>query len=64
MVGDGRNDVLAARAAGVPVVAVSYGYSRVPAAELGADLVINHFSQLPAALKRLLLPVSPAEGRR
>jgi phosphoglycolate phosphatase len=53
MVGDGRNDVLAARAAGVPVVAVSYGYSRVPAAELGADLVINQFSQLREALDRL-----------
>ena len=53
MVGDGRNDVLAARAAGVPVVAVSYGYSRVPAAELGADVVINHFSQLREALDRL-----------
>ncbi len=53
MVGDGRNDVLSARAAGMPVVAVSYGYSRVPAVELGADGVIHHFSQLREALDRL-----------
>jgi phosphoglycolate phosphatase len=53
MVGDGRNDVLSARAAGVPVIAVSYGYSRVPAVELGADVVISHFSQLREALERL-----------
>jgi phosphoglycolate phosphatase len=53
MVGDSPIDVACARAAGVPVVAVSYGYSRVAAAELGADLVIENFAELPAALARL-----------
>lgn len=53
MVGDNANDVLAARSAGVPVVAVSYGYPRMPVAELGADLVIDHFPELPQALARL-----------
>lgn len=54
MVGDSPIDVACARAAGVPVVAVSYGYSRVAAADLGADLVIERFAELPAALARLV----------
>ncbi|SMH58513.1 phosphoglycolate phosphatase [Azospirillum agricola] len=53
MIGDNGNDVKAARAAGVPVVAMSYGYPRMPVAELGADLVLDHFSELPEALERL-----------
>ncbi len=54
MVGDSINDVLPARAAGIPVVAVSFGYTEVPAAELGADRVIDHFDQLPRAVADLL----------
>ena len=46
MVGDSINDVLAAKAAGIPVVVVSFGYSRVPPLELGANLVIDAFSEL------------------
>lgn len=53
MVGDNANDVGAARAAGMPVIAVSYGYPRMPVAELGADLVIDRFADLPGALARL-----------
>ena len=53
MVGDSPIDVACARAAGVPMIAVSYGYSRVAAAELGADMVIERFAELPAALTRL-----------
>ena len=41
MVGDSATDVAAARDAGVPVIAVSFGYSDIPAAELGADAVID-----------------------
>ncbi|MBM3505399.1 MAG: phosphoglycolate phosphatase [Alphaproteobacteria bacterium] len=53
MVGDSGTDVAAARHAGVPVVAVSYGYTAVPPRELGADAVIDHATELPAALARL-----------
>lgn len=53
MVGDNANDVAAARQAGARVVAVSYGYPRMPIAALGADLVIDRFADLPAALARL-----------
>jgi phosphoglycolate phosphatase len=46
MVGDSGNDVAVARAAGVPAVVVSWGYTRVPAAELGGDLLIDDFTEL------------------
>lgn len=47
MVGDSSNDALAARAAGCPVVLVSYGYKHGrPVAEAGADAVIDSLDQL------------------
>ena len=47
MVGDSSNDALAARAAGCPVVLVSYGYNHGrPVAEAGADAVIDRLDQL------------------
>ena len=53
MVGDSRNDVAAARGAGLPVVLVSFGYTSIPVRDLGADIVIDHFRDLPAALAEL-----------
>ena len=53
MVGDNENDIAVARAAGVPVIAVAFGYAKVPADELGADLVIERLDELPEALRRL-----------
>ncbi len=53
MIGDSPNDIGCAIDAGVRSIAVSYGYSRVPPAELGADLLIDRFADLPAALARL-----------
>ena len=52
-VGDTTFDIGAARAAGVPVVAVSFGYHDLPPHELGADAVIGHFDELVPALERL-----------
>jgi len=54
MVGDSASDAGAARAAGVPLVLVSFGYTDVPAHELGADVLIDHFDELPDACLRLL----------
>ncbi|EWY38037.1 phosphoglycolate phosphatase [Skermanella stibiiresistens SB22] len=54
MVGDNHNDIAAARGAGIPVVAASYGYPHVPTAEMGADAIIDHFTELPTALDGLL----------
>ncbi len=53
LIGDSESDVAAARDAGIPVIVMSHGYSRVPAADLGADLVIDHFDRLRPALDRL-----------
>ena len=54
MVGDSQTDVGAARDAGVPIVAVSFGYTIVPPSELGADRLIDSFADLPGALEGLL----------
>jgi phosphoglycolate phosphatase len=54
MVGDSTIDVAVARAAGVPVIAVDFGYSDVPAPQLKADRVIGHFDELPGAVASLL----------
>lgn len=52
-IGDSETDVATARNAGVPVVVVPFGYSRVPAAELGGDRLIQHFSELPDVIDEL-----------
>jgi len=50
MVGDSSNDVQAARAAGCPVVLVSYGYNHgEPAANAGADAVVDRLDDLVLA---------------
>ena len=46
MVGDSRTDIDTARAAGVPVIAVDFGYTDVPIAELRPDRIISHFDEL------------------
>jgi phosphoglycolate phosphatase len=53
MVGDSETDVSGARNAGVPVVAVTWGYTAVPVAELGADAVVDDPAGLIPAISRL-----------
>jgi phosphoglycolate phosphatase len=50
MVGDSENDIKVARAADVPVVAVSFGYTETPVHLLGPDRVIDSFDKLPDAV--------------
>lgn len=52
-VGDSIYDVMAAQAAGVPSIAVSFGFLDRPAPELGADHVIDHYDELVPLLGRL-----------
>ena len=54
MVGDSAADIGAAKNAGVPSVAVSFGYCDGPVEDLGADVIIHDFAELPAAAARLL----------
>ncbi len=58
MVGDSISDVSAARAAAVPSIVVSFGYTEIAAAELGGDHLIDHFHQLPPLAARLLKGVA------
>ena len=51
-VGDTTFDTGAARNAGLPSVAVSFGFCDAPPHELGADAVIDHFDELIPALRR------------
>ncbi len=53
LVGDSIVDVQTARAAGVPCVAVSFGFADRPVAELGADAVIDHYEALSRTLALL-----------
>ena len=53
LVGDSMTDAETARAAGIPFVAVSFGFSDRPVGELGADAVIDHFETLPIAIAAL-----------
>ncbi len=54
MVGDSASDAKAARNAGVPLVLVSFGYTDIPAKDLGPDVLIDAFADLPAACEKLL----------
>jgi phosphoglycolate phosphatase len=54
MVGDAVTDVAVARAAGIGVIAVDFGYSETPVAALGPDRIVSSFEQLPEAVFALL----------
>ncbi len=53
MIGDSLTDIRTARAAGVPVIAVDFGYTERPVSEFGPDIIISRFAQLPAAVAEL-----------
>jgi phosphoglycolate phosphatase len=56
LVGDSITDIQTATAAGLPCVAVTFGYRDRPATELGATALIDRFDQLAGALETLRWP--------
>ncbi|MBX3522927.1 MAG: phosphoglycolate phosphatase [Xanthobacteraceae bacterium] len=54
LVGDSETDVITAKAAEIPVVAVSFGYTDIPPAALGADRLVHKFEEVPAAAMDLI----------
>jgi phosphoglycolate phosphatase len=54
MVGDSGTDIATSRAAGIPVVAVDFGYTDRPVAEFFPDRIISHFGELPGAVRELM----------
>lgn len=53
MVGDSEVDIATAKAAGIPVIAMSYGYAKVPLETLEPDAVADSFDEIPALVARL-----------
>jgi phosphoglycolate phosphatase len=51
MVGDSGTDVRTARAAALPVIAVTFGYSEVPVETLQPDRLISSYGELEAAIR-------------
>jgi phosphoglycolate phosphatase len=54
MVGDASTDIAVARAAGIAVVAVDFGYSETPVAALAPDRIVSSFDRLPEVVFALL----------
>ena len=54
MIGDSRADCEAARAAGLPVILTSFGYSTTPVAELKPDAIIGHLDEVMALLPKVM----------
>jgi phosphoglycolate phosphatase len=55
MVGDSKVDIATAKAAGVPVIAVSFGYTDAPIGTFEPDAVIDHYRELGPAIAALKL---------
>jgi phosphoglycolate phosphatase len=54
MIGDSKTDIDTAKNASAPVVAVDFGYTDTPVAELAPDRVISHFDELWEAATEVL----------
>lgn len=54
MFGDSRTDIDTAKAAGIPVVAVDFGYTDTHVSQLGPDLVISHYDAAWEAVDSLI----------
>ena len=53
MVGDSRTDIDTAKAAGIPVVAVDFGYTDQHVSTFAPDIVISHFDHLWDAVAQI-----------
>ena len=58
MVGDSRTDIDTAKAAGIPVVAVDFGYTDRHVREFEPSVIISHFEELTLDLARRLIPAT------
>ncbi|GHC75893.1 phosphoglycolate phosphatase [Limoniibacter endophyticus] len=50
MVGDSRADINAAKAAGIPVIAVDFGYTDLHVREFDPSVIISHYNELTVEL--------------
>lgn len=63
-VGDSEVDVQTAKAAEIPVIAMTYGYSKVLLDTLEPDALLDHFSDIPQAIATILARSGAGQGRR
>jgi phosphoglycolate phosphatase len=54
MIGDSETDVLTARAAGVPMIAVTFGYTPKPVKEFAPDYLVDHYDEMWPVIERVL----------
>jgi phosphoglycolate phosphatase len=54
MVGDSHTDIATAKAAGMPIIVVDFGYTEIPVAQLAPDKIISHFNALPDSIADVL----------
>lgn len=55
MLGDSETDVLTARAAGVPIIAVPFGFTPQPVETYGPDHLVQHFDEVWPLLEKQYL---------
>ena len=53
MIGDSSTDINAAINAGIPSIAVTFGYSDKPVTELDADAIISNYRELPGKIEAI-----------
>ncbi len=64
MVGDSETDVLTARAAGVPVIAVPFGYTPTPVSDFAPDFLVSNYGEMYETLMRSFeMPMVDLSGR-
>jgi phosphoglycolate phosphatase len=63
MVGDSRTDIDTAKAAGIPVIAVDFGYSDRPVGDLEPSKVVSHFNELTVGLAGRLIDAAKSGPR-
>ena len=54
MVGDSTTDYETAKAASVPIIGVTFGYTDIPVVDLDCEAVISNYADFSAALDRLM----------
>ena len=60
MVGNSRTDIDTAKSAGIPVVAVDFGYTDRHVGEFGPSRIISHFDELTATMCEELMLAAQA----
>ncbi|MDA0707801.1 MAG: phosphoglycolate phosphatase [Proteobacteria bacterium] len=53
MVGDSANDIDAATDANMSTIGVTFGYTPIPMDQLGADHIIDHYSEFMIAMRKI-----------